>query len=32
MLRRVLVGAVDSRVHVFVADVVKSFDAVDREL
>ena len=28
----VLAGAVDSHVHVFVADVVKSFDKVDREI
>ena len=29
-IEEVLTGAVDSHVHLFVADVVKSFDTVDR--
>ena len=30
ILRRMLSGVVDSDVHLFVADVIKSFDTVDR--
>ena len=29
-IEEVLAGAVDTHVHIFVADVVKSFDTVDR--
>ena len=31
-IEEVLAGAVDTHVHVFVADVVKSFDTVEREV
>ena len=31
-IEEVLSGAVDSDVHLLVADVIKSFDAVDREI
>ena len=31
-IEEVLIGAADSHVHLFVADVVKSFDTVDREI
>ena len=31
-IEEVLAGAVDTHVHIFVADVVKSFDAVDGEI
>ena len=31
-MRRVLSGASDSHVHLFVADVIKSFDTVDRKI
>ena len=31
-IEEVLSGAVDSHVHLFVADVIKSFDTVDREI
>ena len=30
-IEEVLAGAADSHVHLFVADVIKSFDTVDRE-
>ena len=30
ILKRFLAGAVDTHVHAFVADVVKSFDTVDK--
>ena len=31
-IEEVLTGAADSDIHLFVADVVKSFDTVDREI
>ena len=31
-IEEVLAGAADSHVHLFVADVVKSFDTVDRSI
>ena len=31
-IEEVLAGAVDTHVHIFVADVVKSFDTVDRRI
>ena len=31
-IEKVLAGATDSHVHLFVADVVKSFDTVDRAI
>ena len=31
-IEKVLTGATDSYVHLFVADVIKSFDTVDREI
>ena len=31
-IEEVLAGAIDSHVHLFVADVVKSFDTIDRDI